>query len=53
MLSYTPDLSDYQFSRERVLAISRAFDSPVFGGTVLMPVGSINGSRTKSNLLEL
>lgn len=52
MLSYTPDLTDYQFSKERVYEMSRAFDSSVFGGSVLQPVGSLNGSRTKANCLE-
>ena len=44
-----PNIDIYNYDKK---VVNYAFDNHVFGGSVLMPIGSKHGERTKQNPLE-
>lgn len=47
-----PELSKFGHSLEPIKTLLKTIASPVFGGSVLNPVGKLGGKRTKLNPLE-
>ena len=51
MISSKPALSKYGKSKDNVKNLEKAIASPLFGGSVLLPVAAPKGKRTKTNPL--
>ena len=47
-----PDLSKYKANQDNLNNAESAYKSNVFGGSVFLPIGKINGKRDKRNPLE-
>jgi hypothetical protein len=52
MLALKPNMKDYNADSLRVLNFTKAWASPVFGGSVLGPLGIYKGKRTRYNVLD-
>ena len=52
MLSKQPDLSRYLQNQDRRTTFQKAWNSPVFGGSVLKPVGTLKKKNSRPNSLE-
>lgn len=51
MLEYMPNTKQFAYNKNTETFLL-AWQSRIFGGNVLCPVGSLKGSRTKNNPLE-
>ena len=52
MISSKTNLTKYGFDKNAIATLNKAIASPVFGGSVLLPVGKLKGKRTKENPLR-
>ena len=52
MLKRTPDTRKYLHNKTNALTFAKAWASPVFGGSVLLPVGQLKKKRTRTNQLQ-
>jgi hypothetical protein len=52
MLSTVPNMKNYNADAQRVLNFNKAWASPIFGGSVLGPLGVFKGKRTRYNVLD-
>ena len=52
MISSKPNLSKYAKNKENVKQLEKAIASPLFGGSVLLPIAAPKGKRTKTNPLN-
>lgn len=51
MIRTMPNLKNYTGNAKRVTNFTKAWVHPVFGGSVLNPVGKLGGKRTRYNVL--
>lgn len=52
MISSKPSLKKYAKNKENLKTLEKAIASPLFGGSVLLPIAAPKGKRTKSNPLR-
>lgn len=52
MISSKPSLKKYAKSKENLKTLEKAIASPLFGGSILLPIGAPKGKRTKTNPLR-
>ena len=52
MLRRMPNLKRYMHGKERSVNFTKAWANPVFGGSVLQPLGVFKKKRTRTNTLE-
>ena len=52
MISTKPSLKKYAKSKENLKTLEKAIASPLFGGSVLLPIAAPKGKRTKANPLR-
>ena len=52
MLLAKPDMSKFKNDPKAVKNIERCYNSPVFGGSVFLPIGKKGGKRDKENCLQ-
>lgn len=52
MITAKPDFAKYQYKSDNIKTLTKAIASPVFGGSVFLPMGKKGNARTKKNNLE-
>lgn len=49
MISSKPVLKKYNKNKEAIKTLDKAIASPLFGGSILLPIAAPKGKRTKTN----